>query len=79
MMVAYRFAHAMVVTADGKLWTFGCSTGGPPGYGDEANKLTPTHPVTQVEVLRFRGAKIVSGCLQLFHRSNGGRQRAHLG
>ena len=42
VMVACGYHHTMVVTADGRLWTFGCGGSGRLGHGDTEHKLIPT-------------------------------------
>ena len=55
VMMACGNAHTMVVTADGRLWTFGLGNNGRLGHGDMEEKLVPT----LVLALRVSQAKIV--------------------
>ena len=60
VMVACGMYHMMVVTADGRLWTFGCGDSGQLGHVDTEHKLPLSLLVpTLVWSVRVGEAKIV--------------------
>lgn len=60
VMIACGGFHTMVVTADGRLWTFGRGKDGRLGQGDEEERLTPTL-VLALEVCEAKIVMVAAG------------------
>ena len=61
VMAACGLCHSVVVSAEGRVWTFGAGWNGCLGHNDEQQKLVPTMLAAKV----FKGSKIVTvaaGC-----------------
>ena len=56
VMAASGWCHSVVVSADGRVWTFGHGDDGSLGHNDEQSRLVPTLLAAEV----FKGSKIVT-------------------
>ena len=56
VMAACGWCHSVVVSAEGRVWTFGYGSCGRLGHNDEQDKLVPTLLAAEV----FKGSKIVT-------------------
>ena len=75
VMGACRWAHSVVVSAEGRVWNFGWGMFGILGHNDEQDRLVPTLLAAEV----FEASKIVTVCRRGLANHGRGRERSALG